>query len=154
MQMAARRSQSHSILSDHRFSLNSTTGIEYVTLKWSRCHSKVVQMSLKSAPHENIREGLTVSICEKIDPFPLGIWFFDGLYLMVKGLKMHFSCSFCEVNCTPWSVSKIGQSGVQSVTHLINNKKLWNLVFCGQNLFHVKYNHNPKSNGPLKFCYK
>ena len=63
---------------------------------------------------------------------------------------MPFSCSFREVKCTlGWSDSTVGQLGVQSVTHLGINKKIMDFFF-GQNLFHVIYNQNPRSNGPLK----
>ena len=50
---------------------------------------------------------------------------------------------------TLWLVSKVGQSGLQSLTQLKRKEKVIDF-FCGQNLFHVIYNHNPGSNGPLK----
>ena len=63
---------------------------------------------------------------------------------------MPFSCAYCEVKCTPRSVSKVSQLRVQSVTMLGGNKK--NVDFFGQqNLFHVIY---PRSNGPLKNFHK
>ena len=42
---------------------------------------------------------------------------------------MPFLCAFCEVKCTLWSVSKVIQSGVQSVTQLSGTKKIMEFSF-------------------------
>ena len=54
---------------------------------------------------------------------------------MVKGLKNALSYAFCEVKCTPWSVSKVGQSGIQSVTHISSNKKMMEFFFVVKTCF-------------------
>ena len=56
-----------------------------------------VQADRKGGGHP---PGLTVSICENVDPFSFGIWFFDSqnrFYLMVKGLKNAFFMRFLSL---------------------------------------------------------
>ena len=65
--------------------------------------------------------------------------------------KMHFSCTFrhCPFDhllsiCNfPFSIGLF-------VTYLFSKKKLCKNIFLGQNLFHVIYNHNLRSNVPLQ----